>query len=248
MPDNRGVSSRKDDGRLRRLLRFARSHGKLRALYRVLGRLTRGRWTGRCFQLCVVEVFAVGTAELEANRRPPRAYVVRRAEEADLPALESYFDDAERVRKRFRRGNVCFVALAKDQIGAAVWVALGPGQYDEDWDELRSFVRFPAGACWTFDGRGTRLGAWGSMMAHLPRHLKELGVEEVYTQIDVDNQMSLDSHHTLGYRVLGLIGRVGLFGISLRGRKPNGKRWRRLPGRLEKLEFLTDPAACPQDG
>lgn len=228
---------RRTPNRLIRLIRFARSHGKLRALYRVGRRLAYSRWLRNWVKFCVVEVFTVSVSELKSQQRVHRAFVVRKAEEGDWHDLESFFPDPQRVRDRLRRGDTCVIALAAEQICAAVWLALGPKDYREDWKDLRCIYRFPAGVCWTYDGRGTRLGAWGSLMAQLPRYLRESGIAEVFTQIECDNRISLDSHKSLGYRPAGLICCFGILGLVLRIYKTRGGKWRLLPGRIGKLEL-----------
>ena len=185
----------------------------------------------------VVEIFTASVAELRSGKRVPRSFVVREAVEEDAPALEAFFGDSRPIRERMRRGDVCVVTLSKDQIGAAVWLSLGPKDYREDWDDLRCILRFPQGVCFTYDGVGTRFGAWGSLMARLPELIEDHGVVDVFTQIECDNQLSLDSHKSLGYRSVGFVWCLGVFGLFLRIHKTGGRRWRRLPGHVGKLEF-----------
>ncbi len=239
MARNKVSSTPRAPNRLTRLVRFWRSHGRARALYRAVRWLAERRWLRRWCRFCAVDVFTVATGELKRPRRIPRAFVVRPAEEKDLSALESFFSDPQRVRDRVQRGDVCVIALAKDEICAAVWLALGPKDYREDWDDLRCTFDFPAGVCFTYDGRGTRMGAWGSLMAHLPGYLDDSGVAEVFTVIECDNQNSLDSHKSLRYRGVGLVFCFGVFGLSLCVYRALGRKWRRLPGRIGGLGLGT---------
>jgi hypothetical protein len=231
--------------RLARLVRLARLHGKSRAACRLIRRAADHRCCRRWLGVTATECFRVAVSDLARDRPIPRGYVVRRASEDDLAALGPFFGDPQRVRRRLDRGDVCVVTLVKGKVCAGVWLAVGPGIFEEHWSVLLSVAQFPNGVCWSFDGKGTRLGAWGSLMARLPRHLEELGVSEVYTLIDYDNRESLDAHRSLGYRRVGLIGCLRFFGLWLRIYKTPGARWRRLPGRIGEVRFGgRDVAPC----
>ena len=222
--------------RLARLVRLARSHGISRAVFRLVLRLSEVRLWKRWCSLSVVEVYHVPVAELKRSGRVPRVFTIRKAQREDLPALEEYFEHSP-VGERYSRGDICLAAFAKDQIGAGVWFAVGPKGYSEDWQALRCVVRFPQGVAWTFDGKGTKLGAWGAMMMRLPELLEELAAEEVYTLIDYDNQESIDAHLSLGYRRVGVLTHFSLFALKLSILKEDGHGWQRLPGRIGKIEF-----------
>lgn len=231
-PSSAGTSHR-----LVRLIRLARSHGVRRALYRVASRLANERWWKRWFRFVVVEVYSAPVSELKHSRSVPRLFTVKRAKQEDLRALEAYFGDARRVGNRCRRGDVCAMTLSNGEVGAAVWFTAGPNDYREDWEALRCVVRFPAGVAWTFDGKGTKLGAWGALMMRLPKYLGELAAKEVYTLIDYDNRESIDGHLSLGYRRAGVLVHLRFPGIMLTMCKADRGKWRRLPGRIGSLEF-----------
>ena len=137
----------------------------------------------------------------------------------------------------WRAGDVCVVTRSGGKLGAGVWLRPGPNDYDENRDELGCTIRFPAGVAWSYDGKGTRWGAWGALMARLPEFLDELNLREVYTLIDFDNQESLAGHRSLGYHRAGLVGCVALFGLSLSVCLPGDRRWHFAPGRVGKLQF-----------
>lgn len=221
--------------RLMRLARFARSHGKLRALYSIVGAVIERLRLSRLIKFCVVEVFSVPVGELRRGRRVPRAFVVRPASAEDLPALGEFFSNPKRVRQRFDRGDLCMVTLAKNEICAAVWFALGPLDYREDFSELGCIFQVPAGVAWSFDGKGTKLGAWGSLMGQFPDCLEQHGAKEVITVIDYNNRDSLDAHKSLGYRGTGVVCYLKLLGFALRLYKNHGRRWRLLPGQIGNL-------------
>ena len=237
MADHEATRPNSTAARFARLVRLARSHGKMRAVCRLMRRVADHRWCRRWLGLNVVECFSVAVSDLVCDRPIPRGYVVRRATEDDLPAVGPFFGNSERARRRLGRGDVCVVTLAKEKVCAGVWLAVGPGVFEENLDALSCVVRFPEGVCLSFDGKGTRLGAWGSLMARLPQHLGELGVSEVFTMIDYDNRESLDGHLSLKYRRVGLIGCLRVFGLWLRIYKTPGRRWRRMPGRIGEVRF-----------
>jgi len=222
-------------GRLARLARLARSQGKRHVLYSLVRAVLRWRCFRPWLKFCVVEVFSVPVSELRRSRRIPRAFEVRTASAEDLPALQAFFSDGTRVRDRFQRGDICTVTLAKDEICAAVWFALGPQDYREDWDDLGCIFRVPSGVAWSFDGKGTKLGAWGSLMGKFPQYLEQFGASEVMTIIDYDNRESLDAHRSLGYRSLGAICYFNVLGFGLRLYRSHGERWRSMPGRIGRL-------------
>jgi hypothetical protein len=224
-------------GRLARRLRLGRTHGLGRVFYgglrRSIGLCRLEGWV----RLCVVEVWAAPVAELKRAGRVPRVFDVRRATSEDLPRLEAFFNCPERVRERLGRGDVCAVTLAGGEICAGVWLSAGPGEYLEDRESLGCSVRFPAGVAWSYDGKGTRPGAWGALMARLPGLLEQLGAAEVFTLIDCNNWNSIRGHESLGYECAGLVGSAGVFGLGATLSKPRRGRWRRLPGRVGKLEL-----------
>ena len=132
-----------------------------------------------------------------------------------------------------------FITLCQDRIGAAVWLVLGPGEFREDWTELHTFVRFPAGIAWSYDGKGTRWGAWGALMTQLPDMLRELGIRRIVTLIDCNNWQSHDSHRSLGYEKAGLISSAGLFGLWINVCRHANRRWQFLPAQIGAVELLT---------
>ena len=219
-----------------RLVRMLRTCGKARTAYAIVRWATAVRWWPKRLQFMVTEVFNVSMSDLDRSQRIPRVFTVRRAEEKDLPALQKYFAAPERVRDRFRRGDVCVMTLAEGEICAAVWLAAGPADIREDWDDIRCVFSVPADVAWSFDGRGAKVGAWGSLMARLPEFLDELHIAEIFTLIDFRNRPSFDSHKSLGYQSVGLIFCLQMFGLALHLFKPRAGKWRRLPTRIGKLQ------------
>ena len=222
-----------------RCLRRLRAHGVPRAAYALAQKLGHTPVTRRLARLCVVDVFRAGLPEWKANGCIPRGFEVRQAGPADLPLLAGYFGSQERAAERLQRGDRCLAALAQDAIGAAVWFSLGPNAYADDWDDLRCVFRFPAGVAWSFDGRGTQWGAWGSLMVRAPQHLQDLGAEEVFTLVEWNNWKSIDSHRSLGWRRVAVLGCLRVAPLVWRLYSADGRRWHVPPGRIGRLEVLT---------
>jgi hypothetical protein len=213
----------------------------MRAVYLVAQRVADRRWFRAWLTLCAVDVFAVRACDLRRSERLPRVFVVRRAREEDLPALASFSSRAvPPMTDRLRRGDECVMTLADGRICAAVWLAVGPADYPEDWDQLGCIFRVPAGICLTYDGRGTRWGAWGALMACLPPHLERLGVRTVFTLIDCDNRNSLESHRSLGYHPVGRIALMAVLGWALSVCRIGQVAWRVVPGRLGRVALSDD--------
>jgi len=221
-----------------RLIRFAKSHGKSRAAYRFVERLIESRFFRKWCSFSAVEVFSASVSDLKATqKRAHHAFTVRAATEQDISAVQSFYGNRRRIKERMERGDICIITLCKDQIGAAVWLSPGPKYYYEDWDNLRCIVHYPVSVCWSYDGIGTRFGAWGSLMVRLPGFLEQFGIDEVYTHITCDNRISLDSHKSLGYRSAGFIWTFGIFRFILRLYRVAGGHWLRFPCLIGKLEY-----------
>jgi hypothetical protein len=158
-----------------------------------------------------------------------------------LPELTDYFGERSRIERRFERGDVCLMTVCRKRICAAVWFALGPNNYTEDWEALQCAFRFPANTTWCFDGKGTKLGAWGSLMAKVPDYLRERDVREVFTMIGCNNWQSIDSHRSLGYQSIGLIASLGTPNRRSVLFREYGYPWQRLPGSMSKLKLCAIP-------
>jgi len=185
----------------------------------------------------MVELYSAKTADLKCGGPMPRAFTVRKAEEKDLPMLADYFGSETRVRDRFERGDVCVMTTIRDQVCAAVWFTAGPTDYHEDWDSMQYIFRITEGAGWSFDGKGTRLGAWGTLMGQLPAFHLEHGISDIYTAIEYDNQESISAHHSLGYHHVGNALSIRCFGLKLHLYRPKDGTWQTLPGKINGLQF-----------
>jgi len=221
-------------------VRFARSQGIRLTLYRVVRRLIGICRLHKMLRLCCVDVFAASVSELKCHGRIPRAFQVRPAREEELPQLGPYFENPERVRDRVQRGAVCTITVAGEEICAGLWLSFGPNQHAEDRADVGCVFRFPEGVAWSFDGKGTRWGAWGALMARLPEYLKKQGIREVFLMIECDNRESLDGHRSSGYRRVGRVFSLRILWPWLCLWKPEGGSWRRLPGQIGNLRLSRD--------
>ncbi len=184
------------------------------------------------------ELFEAETAAMRQVARLPRALTARLATADDAVELGDFFGDAALVERRLRRGDCCATVLAGGRICAGAWLLPGPAVVEEDRDDLGCLYRIPSGVAWGYDGRGTKPGAWGCLMARLPAFLAQLGAERIVASIHYNNRLSIASHRSAGFRSLGWIGCARLLGRAVRRYRPAEGRWHRLPGRLGSVEVL----------
>lgn len=223
--------------RRKRIVAHARRYGRDRAACLLLHRLTLLPLVRSVFSWHLRELFVVQAAEMKVPSRVPGNYQIRIANHDDEAALSEYFGSADRVRERLTRGDICLIAYCRNEIGAAVWFVPGPASYSDDWNDVRCSFDVPAGAVWSYDGKGTMFGAWGSLMAKLPDHLQQWKVDRVFTAIDYHNGESLRGHQSLGYRRLGMLRSFMLPGISRTVCKRSQDSWSPLPVAWESLQL-----------
>lgn len=215
-----------------------RTRGKSRLFYSVLCRLVSLPGLRHCVHLRAFDLCHVRLAESPAAVPHRSLFTVRLAQPADLPALSRYFGHRKRVDERLARGDLCVVAMGGNSIGAAVWLAVGPASMAEDWHDLRCTFRIPAGVAWSYDGRGTKIGGWGTLMNQVPAILRTRRVKEIVTLIGGNNWQSLDAHRSLGYTKLGTILHVRICGLCLWFFQHPGGRWRLLPTEAGCVEIV----------
>ena len=229
-----------------RLQRIRQTYGTVRLLYAISQKITSLPMVRWLVRFDVNDVFCQKVPDPEGATRAAGRYVVRMTVPDDLPALAEYYGDRQRVHDRLERGDRCVMALRNDAVGAAVWLAVGPTGFNEDWDQMRFVCRIPKGAGWSYDGKGTKLGAWGTLMKHIPVHLHELGITKLVTLIDCNNWKSIEAHRSLGYEQIGYVCSIMLLGLRFRLEKPLGQRWQRMPAQLGDVEFV--PEKDPEKG
>ena len=220
-----------------RLFMLRRTRGSARALYSLLRKFATWPLARRCVTICAGDLWRRSLTDTGAPARTPASLVVRQSGPQDVSALAAYYDGAQQVRTRLDRGDLCVITLCQEKIGAGIWLTPGPGEFSEDAGDFGCTFRFPKGVAWTYDGRGTKFGAWGTLMARLPGILRELGIHEINTVIDCNNWKSIDAHRSLGYETIGVVIRGSLLGMAGTVCRPGDQSWRRLPVNLARLEL-----------
>ncbi|MBN1853185.1 MAG: hypothetical protein JW829_10695 [Pirellulales bacterium] len=215
-----------------------RRRGWMRTFYAAIRWITSLPVLRHCIQICASDVCHLRFADTKKAPKIPGGFNVRMATAGDMPALSDYFKKPWQVRQRLERGDFCFMTMFESRIGAAVWVRIGPGCYQDDWNDMHYVSQFPAGVGWTYDGKGTKWGAWGMLMARLPEFLRELGVHEVITLVDCNNWQSLDAHRSLGYEKIGTLGCIGWIGMIQNIYRSSNRTWHRLPTSIGAVELL----------
>jgi hypothetical protein len=227
--------------RLSQVSQLRRVRGSKRTLYALIRRILMLPILNRCVNVYAGDLWQIDLSGRSCRQttlatRIPKSYQVRLANQSDLPKLADYYGDEQTVEDRLVHGDLCFMTLCQGDIGAAVWLVYGPGECHEDWDELRLSFQFPTGFAWTYAGKGTRMGAWGTLMKQLPVLLTELEINSLVTVIDCDNWQSHDAHQSLGYQKTGLIGSVRLFGFHWAACRPANHHWQLLPTCIGSVE------------
>jgi hypothetical protein len=227
--------------RLSQVLQLRQVRGSKRTLYAILRRIMMLPVVCHCAKVYVGDLWHLDLSgnscrQTTSTSRIPQSYQVRLADRNDLPELAAYYGNERTVRTRLDRGDRCFITLCQGNIGAAVWLVYGPEECREDWEELRLAFRFPAGYAWTYAGKGTRLGAWGTLMRQLPSLLTDLGIQKLVTIIDCDNWQSHDAHRSLGYQKVGLISSARLFGLHGAACRHANRHWQLLPASIGAVE------------
>lgn len=213
-----------------------RKRGPLKTAYSVARRVVGSGRFRPWLDCTVIELFEAEVGQLRRIGRMPRAYASRFATRDDQAALAEYFGSADRVRQRLDRGDVCAVVLAGERLCAGAWLTLGPATIEEDWNDVRCRYHIPAATAWGYDGRGTKPGAWGSLMACLPGYLTELGAERMVASIHYNNHLSIDSHLSTGFHSVGWIACVRFLGLTFRACRAAEGGWRRMPGQIAQVE------------
>jgi hypothetical protein len=171
-------------------------------------------------------------------------------EPTNLSRLASLAGQPEKAARRYAAGDHCLVAMGEGQILATEWIKLGPAVYDEDAAELGVVFRAPANACWLYDGKTVNaehvIGPWGAVMSQLRTYLESQGVGIAYLQVDYHNQYSIGCHKSLGFRIIGRLFCLQLFGRRFIGHRGADGRWSRIPGGEFDLRCLSlAPFALP---
>ncbi len=220
-------------------VRFAQRHGLLRAVYFLVhGTISRFRLE-KWIRFSISDILCGNVSELVRESRMPKAFRIALAAEEDIPALAAEGRKPELVRARLGESDLCLLLWSGSELKAYEWIAVGPREYWEDWNEARIIIRIPAGCCWTYDGRGHSPGAWGMIMRTLPKEVERNSIRRIYQRVDYASPISWHSHRSAGYLPLARVFHVGVghFGFTL-WRQDQGK-WHSLPARVQDLELVT---------
>jgi len=228
--------------KLDKLFRFARRHGLIWAgyylVFAVISKFGLDRW----LRLSISDIFSARVSDLPRDSRIPRAFNICFATEKDIPAIEALGRTREHVCARLGEGDVCLLLRLGSELKAVEWVAIGPREYWQDWGQLRTVFRIPAGTCFAYDGKGKAPGAWGLIMRILPRELERIGIHTIYMRIDCSNPASLSSHRSAGYSAVGRLFHCGVGGLGFSLCRDDQGRWHSLPAKARDLE-LTKPSS-----
>lgn len=227
--------------RVKRRIRLARTHGPGRTAYSAAAWASRRPVLRNIGEICLAELFELPLPQWPTARRGPSCYVVREAVSKDAWALGEYFGNAQLIRERSQQDDVCVIAETGGKIAAAMWLKIGPAVYLEDASSMGCCFHIAEKAVWTYDGKGTRIGAWGTLMSQLPSLVEIHGVERVVTLIESNNWQSLDSHRGWGFQRLGSVASMQVLGkrhIRCRGRDGS---WDRLPQSLPPVTVAPVP-------
>ncbi len=220
-----------------RFLTLKRSRGNWRALYSVLQKALELPLLRRWMDLYVGEIHQLSLRDAKRNLRALRSIVVREAGADDLDALAQFYDNRLLIESRFARDDLCVVALCGEELVAAAWLTVGPGEFLEDAIQTHCVSKIPLGVAWIYDGKGTKLGAWGSLMARLPDLLEKRGLNDLLGMVDYNSWQSIDAHRSLGFRNAATFACLGAFGFRRCFHRTEGRRWRRLPLTIADVQF-----------
>ena len=224
---------------LERFLVLKRSRGNLRAFYSVLRKGVQMPLLRQCVDLGVGEIYHLSLSRAKRDLPALRSLVVREAGAGDFDTLASFYDNRSLIQSRFDRDDLCILTLCREKVVAAAWFAVGPSEFHEDWDSTHFFGKIPTGCAWIYDGRGAKLGAWGSLMAKLPDMLERRNIDSLVALVDYNNWQAIDAHRSLGFQSAATIGSLGAFGFYRCFCRTAGDRWRHLPATVGGVELCS---------
>lgn len=226
--------------RSRRIAQIHRTRGTARLIYSVLRKLVCLPGVRRCVHFHAVDLWR-HPVPAHSETALSNVFQVRLAEPTDRNELAQFFGNRARVEARLARRDYCVIAVSQNSIGAAAWLTPGPNHSTEDWNDLRCVFGVPEGVAWSYDGRGTKLGAWGTLMKQLPSILRAGNIRELVTIIGGNNWKSIDAHRSLGCERLGTLLHARILGVPLHLFKPVGASWQSLPVKIGCVEILKAP-------
>jgi hypothetical protein len=109
---------------LGRTARLRRQLGNSALVYAIARRAVQRLRLARFVRIYAAEVYCLSLTENDSMAPPLRRFQVRAAGEPDTAALMAYYGTPKLVQRRMDRGDTCFIAESKSEIGAAVWISL----------------------------------------------------------------------------------------------------------------------------
>jgi hypothetical protein len=230
-------------GKILSLLRVAKHLRSSQLAYRVLVGVLAVTRLRRFVQFAISEVGLWDLANPQGPVRLPRVFVPTVAGEMDLDHIRTLYAgrSADQFTLRMRRGMLCFLLRSQGLPVAAEWVALGPGEFAEDAPDLGCIFGFPESSCWLFDGIGRSPGAWGALMRAVVADLHQRGIRYLFNQMKYSDIAALNSHFSMGFRIIGRICFVRFFSWSRIFVRQQSGVWNRVPVDLEKLRITEVP-------
>ncbi len=102
---------------------------------------------------------------------------------------------------------------------------------------MHYYGKISPGTAWIYDGRGTKLGAWGSLMATLPAMLEKRKVDGLAALVECNNWQALDAHRSLRFESTALLASFSLFGWHRCYCKSRDAFWRTIPTTVSDVEL-----------
>lgn len=183
-------------------------------------------------RITMAEILTARPREIRERPRLPGVFDVRLAQAADRPLLREFVGERSKAERLLATGDACLLAVSDGCVHAMEWVRYGPAEYRDDARMLGVVFRIPERSCWLHNGRsgwnGHAVGPWGFIMGRIGGLLKGQGVESLYLQVESHNRYSIACHRSAGFRDLGRLVFVRVFGRALAGYRPACGRWSRL--------------------
>ncbi len=91
---------------------------------------------------------------------------------------------------------------------------------------------------WSYDGRGPKLGAWGSLMATFPAMLEKRKIHGLTALVECNNWQAFDAHRSLRFEATALRASLSLFGWHrCYYYKSKGAFWCTIPTTVSDVEL-----------
>ena len=165
---------------------------------------------------------------------------IRRATLDDLNGITMLQNTPQAFVKRFQSDDHCAVAIVDGQIVGYEWFCANPLHAEERYSYQ---IGIPPDTIYAYDAfilpEYRLAGIWLKFKTiYLRRLMQTLGKRKIITMIDHGNCLSMNTHLRFGFRVVGCVFVVKLFGKSLFLGKHTSVRKRAQPDRMLLAETL----------